>query len=77
MPASKTREQILLFFTVHPTVTSNHLAREFNLSAADMRYHLSILLRQNIIETVPKPMDSTNPRGHPSRAFRTHFLTAT
>jgi predicted ArsR family transcriptional regulator len=73
MAGPKTRESILNYFTAHPAVTTQELASALSLSSADIRYHLSSLLRLRIIEPAPHPSEaSSHPsrRGRPSRVLR-------
>lgn len=70
MSTKKTRDLLMEYLTTHPPATSRELARELGVCAADIRYHLAILQRESIVETIQTVPQGSILRGRPGRYFR-------
>ena len=62
--------QILTVLKNHGTATPASLANELHLTRADIRYHLRLLIRMNMVEEVALEMNGK--RGRPARLYRLH-----
>jgi predicted ArsR family transcriptional regulator len=63
----KIRDQIITYLEENQTATAVNLAQLLNVTIANIRYHLKILLNERIIEVI----DDINlgPRGRPTRIY--------
>jgi predicted ArsR family transcriptional regulator len=63
----KIRDQIIAYLEENQTTTAINLAQLLNVTVANVRYHLKILLNERIIEVI----DDINlgPRGRPTRIY--------
>ncbi|HNR46523.1 MAG TPA: ArsR family transcriptional regulator [Anaerolineaceae bacterium] len=61
-----TRDEVLEYLEKHPRSTSAQISRGLHLTAADIRHHLSGLIRAGKIDVLPAVK---NERGRPARRF--------
>ncbi|MDT8897209.1 MAG: helix-turn-helix transcriptional regulator [Thermanaerothrix sp.] len=64
-----TRSAILSFIQQHPFCTAKDIGNALNLTTADIRYHINILVREGKIQQVNAPGRASN-RGRPATTFR-------
>ncbi len=70
-----TRQQIIDYLRAHRQATSLDLSRALQVTAANIRHHLAILLEQGLVEV--EGQATPRQRGHPTRVFRlTHQAMA-
>lgn len=62
-----TSEKILHYLSIHPLATAHTLSLELNLTHADIRYHLNILLKKGWVEV--NSTENSGRRGKPSRVY--------
>ncbi|HOG79749.1 MAG TPA: hypothetical protein PK454_08335 [Anaerolineaceae bacterium] len=61
-----TRDEVLEYLEKHPRSTGAQIGRGLHLTAADIRHHLSGLIRAGKIDVLPA---AKNERGRPARRF--------
>ena len=64
-----TRHRVMRYIVEHGWTTSNHLATEFNLTAAAIRRHLGYLEESQMISSRPQPISLRVGAGRPAREF--------
>ena len=65
-----TRERILIYLQEHRTATVVGLSRAWGLTRADIRYHLSGLVDERLVELVPRDLTQPVGRGRPVQQYR-------
>ena len=69
-PGASTRERILAYMAEQHVASAAALSRAWGLTAADMRYHLAVLLADGLIEIVPRNPSQPAGRGRPTQCYR-------
>jgi predicted ArsR family transcriptional regulator len=67
---ASTRERILEYLEENRTASVVILSRAWNLTRADIRYHINSLLNEGIIEQIPRDPNLPMPRGRPEQIYR-------
>lgn len=67
---SGTRERILLFLQENKTVTVPTISHAWGLTRADVRYHLSLLVKDGLVEVVTNAGPKVTQRGRPVLHYR-------
>ncbi|MCX8023988.1 MAG: ArsR family transcriptional regulator [Thermanaerothrix sp.] len=68
-----TRSTILSFVAQHPLCTAREISHALNLTTADVRYHLNILVKEDKIQRIATP-NKTSRRGRPATYYRLKIL---
>jgi predicted ArsR family transcriptional regulator len=69
-PVPSTRDRILAYLSDHPSASAADFSQAWGLTRADIRYHLSALLADGLIEIVPRDPNQPAGRGRPQQAVR-------
>ena len=75
-PPTSTRERILAHLREHRTTTVVALSRAWGLTRADLRYHLTGLVEEGLVELVPRDPGQPVGRGRPIQVYRLAVETA-
>lgn len=70
MPDLNTRQAILTYLSTHPSATTSEMALDLGVGAADVRYHIACLIRENRVQTTEPPPGRLGRRGRPERYLR-------
>ncbi len=70
MADAATRKAILEYLHRRPFASSQELARELGITLSGVRYHLSRLAREGLVEDANPPLDQKLDRGRPPRTVR-------
>jgi predicted ArsR family transcriptional regulator len=68
-----TRSAILSFIQQHPLCTAKDIGNALNLTSADIRYHLNLLVKEGRIQRINAP-GQVSKRGRPATAFKINIL---
>ncbi|GIV66608.1 MAG: ArsR family transcriptional regulator [Chloroflexota bacterium] len=68
---TSTAQQILAYLAENPDSTILQLSRALQVTPADIRYHLSILIRQNLV--LPSTTIKSGQRGRPARSYKISY----
>jgi predicted ArsR family transcriptional regulator len=69
-PINSTRERILAHLSENRTTSAVDLAYAWGLTRSDLRYHLSELLKENLIEPLPRDPSAAAGPGRPIVYYR-------
>jgi predicted ArsR family transcriptional regulator len=69
-PMTSTRDRILIYLRENPTATVTGLSRSWGLTRADIRYHMNELIKEGLVENVPRDPKAAISRGRPVFQYR-------
>lgn len=70
LPPPSTRERILAYLQENRAATIGGLSRLWGLTRADIRYHLSTLVEEGLVEIIPREAGQPAGRGRPTQSYR-------
>ena len=70
MPTTNIRHTILAYLNTHSPATTSEMALDLGVGAADIRYHIARLIRENRVQTTEPPPHRPSRRGRSERYLR-------